>query len=802
MVSSAADKELPLLGSKKGTVGSPLERCEHILADVSAALMAVLLSCLAQIGYAGVIAAGDGLGQHFRALVQQSIAAQGMGTFVYLCSAFRTHAATDSLAANFMLQGAAITGSHFTKLPALQAGHAMLLMSFFTLAFGLLTYLLGRVRFGFILRFIPYTVTGGLVGGFGLITVNIALSLAWGSTAEEAWQATLQGAPLPSLQTLGTVAMALMTTLAPKNPLSTPVILLGTTFAFHCLPESVTADPGWYLKFGAGSEDPSGAADSVTVWNSMLLALFNFHPRAIFNADSLRLFVTFFGVIFIDWGVHLPAMDKIVNKHSPKPLDLDREIKVMGVANIFVGSLGGQPVSHALQIPITVQSFGRKAWPLLTGVLLLVLAVTDGWTVARWVPRFVFAGLMMVSGILLVREWLIASRSRIAPNEWYMLVLTAIIVWVDALLGLVVGLCLALAFSMVEYIGISGIKQRGTLADIHSAVERSPSEERILKAQAERVQIFWLYGYLFFGSIAKAVDEIGRAADAGARWIVVDLALVPAIDAAGVYGLVDLADHLEGNGVMLILTGMVRRLGLAVENAGGAVAAATLDFGLQRVEDAILKASSSDISPSSLSGVGMKDAGDVDEAWALASSRLGPNSSWIAGSEAPWRKVAAVSTIRTEGAGTLLFKEGDAAAELLILLEGTVQLEVWPKEAHMMCGMPRWHLNEKKGDHFVFEDHPQRLRVTSRPGSVINPAECMYAMVGKAATAQFTARTLTHVSVISVPFAGLTDEIKEGFLQQWAMRALASWLSPPEEPSVAPLALTAPLGLSRALSMM
>uniref|UniRef100_A0A7S1QZE1 STAS domain-containing protein n=1 Tax=Alexandrium catenella TaxID=2925 RepID=A0A7S1QZE1_ALECA len=762
--------------------------------------MSAMLSVLSAIGYAGALATGEGLKPHFGAFVQQAITSQGLGTFAYYwCSTFRTHAAIDPLAANFMIQASTITARNLGTLaesrPDLQGGHALLLMSIYSAAFGLLSCALGRFRAGFVLRFIPYTVIGGLVGGFGLITVNIALNLAWGVTAGEVWQSTLRGEWLPLLQTLGTLAVAALTRCMPAHPLSTPSVIVGSALAFYCLPDSVTANPDWYLKLGPAAQDHSAAADSLNVWQSMRASLLEFHGRAIFNPDAMRLFVTFFGVMFIDWGTHLPAMDKTLHKHTPKPVDLDKEIKLIGYSNVLNGCLGLQPVCHSMYIAATVQSFGHKAWPLLTGAVLLVVAATDGWRIAHAAPRFAFAGLMMVGGIGLVEEWMVHSRTRIAPNEWYMLLVTALIVWVDSLLGLVAGLCLALAFSVVEYVSISGVKQRGTMAEMRSAVERSSAEALALKARADSVHIFRLYGYLFFGSISKAVDEIRGAAGEGARWIIADLALVPAIDASGVHGLVDLARDLERDGVMLILTGMVRRLTLAVENAGGVPTAATLDFGLQQVEEAILQSTKLPSRPS-LPNIGTAET--VGEAWALSSERLHRDPAPTTGPKAPWHRVAAISEVRSAGAGPL-FREGDDSTELLILLKGTVQMEVWPKQAQMMCNLPRWHLNEKKGDHYVFEDHPQRLRVTSTRGTAINPVDCMHAVVGGAARAQFTAQALTPVSLLCVPFGGLTEEVKEGFFEDYLVRALASWMIPPEEPSVVELALGP--GLTRAISM-
>eukprot|EP00928_Gymnodinium_smaydae_P068446 TRINITY_DN5158_c0_g1_i9.p1 TRINITY_DN5158_c0_g1~~TRINITY_DN5158_c0_g1_i9.p1 ORF type:complete len:815 (+),score=123.69 TRINITY_DN5158_c0_g1_i9:57-2501(+) len=794
----------PLLPTKECNHGggsraaSVKKICEVALADFAAAALAVVFVVANTIGYAGIIAAGAGLSNQFGALVQQTIYSQAAGAFVFAWSGYRTFGAIDPLVGNFMAQCGTITQA---KLPGadtdVQAVHAMLLMIVFTFGFGVLTYVLGHLRSGIALKFIPFTVTSGLLGGFGLIVVHSSLEFAIAVPLSSFPMPTLWDNGLALIRTAAMLTVMAMAMYRRDHPLAKPIAMIVGTVIFHVLPFDLQADQNWLLPI-----NKDATVNVLGPWSSLHLLLANFHARAIFNADAARLFFTFFGVIFVDWGAHIPAIGNIIKKRK-KIIDVDREIQIVGVCSMVMGVIGGQPISHAVLIPLGVQSVGKEYWvPMMTAMLIVVTA-TSGWTVATFIPRFVFAGTMIQTGVELVVEFIIESRHRIAEPEWRVLVLTAVIIWYDALLGLLVGLLLALAFFMMEYTGLSGVKGRASLRTIRSAVERTPEEEEVLKEHADEVVIFWMHGYLFFGSIAKATDQVRAAAAAGARWIVVDLSLVPAIDAAGVHGLVDIAKEVEADGATLILTGMVRRLGLAVKNAGDAVSAATLDFGLEHIENTILRSFPCDHSP-------LPSTDSIDKAWAIASRRVYGEAGAPAGLGAtPWRKVAAVSALRTEAAG-ILYAEGSVAGELLVLLRGQVHIERNPPDASQNF-LPRWHLNEEKNDQFVFEDYQQRLLVTSRPGTVLNPMECAHAMAGREASARSTARASTEVLLLSVPFSAFSNEVSQGFFREFVLMSISHYIDPSPmthmAPQVAPLApladliasdcISAPLSLSR-----
>jgi len=238
-------------------------------------------------------------------------------------------------------------------------------------------------------------------------------------------------------------------------------------------------------------------------------------------------------------------------------------------------------------------------------------------------------------------------------------------------------------------------------------------------------------------------------------------------------------------------------------NSGRVASAVTLDAGLERVEDEVLmaaggfrKRTESCLAPASVE--------TVDEAWAVASRHLRPGVF----SPDDWQRVAAVSALRVQEAGPL-FAEGDTVADLLVLMHGVVQIECLPVPSCAVREMPRWHLNAEKGDRFVFEERPQRVRTTHTPGAAINPMECARAVCGHPAVALASAQALTRVQLLAVPFASIDEAVLEGFLRQWVLSTVvgahaSSTVANPDAESATPMhaAQVAPNVLLRCASML
>ncbi|WP_280382706.1 bifunctional SulP family inorganic anion transporter/carbonic anhydrase [Nocardia wallacei] len=125
--------------------------------------------------------------------------------------------------------------------------------------------------------------------------------------------------------------------------------------------------------------------------------------------------------------------------------DLDRELIGQGAANMTSGLLGGLPIAAVIVRSITNVKAGArtKASTMLSGlwVLIFAVALVD---VVRQIPKAALAGLLIVIGIGLVK----LAHIRLARRTGDLIVYATtvlVVVFANLLLGMLVGLALALA---------------------------------------------------------------------------------------------------------------------------------------------------------------------------------------------------------------------------------------------------------------------------------------------------------------------------------------------------------------------
>mmetsp|Transcript_62180 Transcript_62180/g.148339 ORF Transcript_62180/g.148339 Transcript_62180/m.148339 type:complete len:808 (-) Transcript_62180:85-2508(-) len=722
-----------------------------VVADLSAAVVAgfiVITNCLS---YAALMSMAPVFRGLFPILAEQTLWSIVLSSIAMLpMTHYITIANVDPLTAQFITQAAQEVESAMPEAsPEVRAMNAFLLVPLFTVTFGFLMFVIGYLRGGIMLKFIPYNVVSGLMGGFGMILAWTALNLAMASSVSNVFESlllALDGSDAGREATgvcLIRLALLLATTVALEKcngiPVGKPLILLGTGVIFsvvkHLFPESsIIQYEGWQMQIGSDGVDP------LAPWKYAMEAFAVADPQAIFSFGVMRELVTFNVFIIIDWCLHLPPMDKLLRlRKGLKSVDRDVEIKVMGLMsliNSLVGVTG--PSCPALFIPLAVK-FGGEYWDTCGTVMIGLMIVTSVWSKVVLIPQFAFAAVIFSGGLGLVHEWVVESRQRISRREWLLLAFTSVAIWYDAMFGLILGFITSLIFFVVEYAGVTGVHKMGTLLDYRSNWDRTTAEMAVLEEEGTKVVVYWLQGYLFFGSVSRIQDEVRKVVKDGARTVIIDFAYVPAVDASGVYGIVDLASELEEDGIPVILTGLVRRLKLAIRNAERRMAdldendgpgirtAVDLDYALSHVEDKIIKRRKVP-PPLPLP----RDAGQV---WERMLGHAFP-------------ELAIVSSIQDLPQGQLLFEDGDPAQFLYIVISGHVSVEWWLPEKNSIRPPRLSHMNQEKGDQFVFEYRPER-RVT-RPGAVIAALECGHALAGVPAMYHGTARALSDSAVLSV----------------------------------------------------
>jgi SulP family sulfate permease len=242
-------------------------------------------------------------------------------------------------------------------------------------------------------------------------------------------------------------------------------------------------------------------------------------------------------------------------------------------------------------------------------------------------------------------------------------IVLAIAAW-GILIGVAVGLGLAIILFAVSYSRTNLVRLEATASTLRSNVERGPEERRILHELGDRVQILKLQGFVFFGTANSLFERIrARALDPALpqlSFILLDFRRVTGLDSSAALSFEKVAQLAKVAGFRLVYTSVpvTIQAQLEVDGAREDEAAITfapdVDRGLQLCEDWLLEQSERTVAqhPPLLEELFGTGALDFD-------------------------RLAAYIDIVEVPEGTVVIRQGDAADAIYLLDEGrlTVQLD-------------------------------------------------------------------------------------------------------------------------------
>jgi len=757
--------------------------------------------------YTSLICFGTGLDADFAIVLQQVMWTQFLGSVGCLLDGqFVTSLNMDPVQAILLAQMVKQVSSQYTGDPDMFLGHMMIVFSIMAALLGLVLYVVGRWRLGYMMRFLPYTVVGGFLAGMGCLVFLESFRLAIG---EELSQLIYDTYPLSKeaveatqhlwLQVLLTTAYAIVSSYASAvHNFGTPAWML---FVVLCSVFSRYWTGGefppssWYLSY-------QGNAD----WSTIFVKIGRGLPTVSSTLSSLdvQFVMSSIAILAISWCFNVLAAEKFIPlKRGVFRCDQQSEIQSLGLINLVVGLVGGHGAFHSFKIPLMIQQIkGGDLWPYFNAVANVLLFVLTPQHVVNTIPLMVFSGTILGLSWQIIVEWLIHSRSRVASIEWNVLCATAFVTVINISVGIFLGMLLTLMLFAVEYSGVTGVTRTGSLDEFRSMVERSNTENFLLRAHGERVRILWLSGYLFFGSASHITDEVRRTVEESSggalpvKIVVLDFSTVPAMDASGVLALVDLVSELRERKTRLVFCGLVRRLDLAFRNAlakeeSQPVFIHDLDSALEWCEGKLLEwlekkgfhAPSTARSRVALDATGAItldrdfEEGEFEFIWTqLLSVKLRNDPEehgkaiTLLRQVAKWREVSD---------GEVIFRVGESAEELFVLASGSIEVTMPADAEQGKLLLPRHHLNTEKGDVYIFEEQrPRRVR-RARCGAVFGAIEYAAskqavggALLGAAHTCTGTAFGTT--TVWALPF----EELWRLELEQPVVAlVLRTWLS-------------------------
>ena len=236
-------------------------------------------------------------------------------------------------------------------------------------------------------------------------------------------------------------------------------------------------------------------------------------------------------------------------KHNP-----DKELVGQGIGNSIAALFGGIPGAGAtIRTVVNINSGGKsKLSGMIAGLLLLVILLLLG-PIASLIPAAVLAGILVTVGIGVmdyrglkhIRQWPI-------PETVVMLLVLGLTVFVGLIEAVLVGMILASILFMKKISDV--VDHRTNTAPLRDFSREISWEDEgdIIERHGDEVYIKHLDGPLFFGFASRFQDMIKALPELDI--VIIRMEKVPYVDQSGIYAMDDAIQDLQEQNIKVVFT--------------------------------------------------------------------------------------------------------------------------------------------------------------------------------------------------------------------------------------------------------
>lgn len=433
-----------------------------------------------------------------------------------------------------------------------------------TLMAGILLLLMGALRLGSLIKFIPYPIILGFTAGIAVTIfttqVNDLLGLGLSGLPKEfvpKWGVLLSSlgqVHLPTLAIgLGSIVLIQLTPRITKVIPGSLVAIVVMTLVAYLLKEQV----------GVTGLDTIG--DRYTISAKLpSLVVPSFSWDTIQRLISPAFTIALLGAI--ESLLSASVADGVIGERHRS----NTELMAQGIANIVVPFFGGIPVTGAIARTMTnINNGGRSPIAGITHAIVLLLIFLFLMPLMSYIPMACLSGVLVVisynmSGWRSVRASLRGPRSDAAV----LAVTFFLTVLFDLTIAIELGLLLSMLLFMRRMVESTRILvSRGAL-QLHSAGDdgHHPSKDEVLELPAG-VEVYEIDGPFFFG-IANRLEEVVLATKQRPQVRILRLRHVPFMDSTAVRNLRILLDTTRAEGTKLILSGVRPEVHRTLQSTG------------------------------------------------------------------------------------------------------------------------------------------------------------------------------------------------------------------------------------------
>jgi len=423
-----------------------------------------------------------------------------------------------------------------------------IIIATFVLA-GFFQILMGVLKLGKYIKYIPYPVVSGFMSGIGLIIIITQIFPFFGINSPDGGAlGTIRSLKeIPEIMNIYSIGIAILTILTiyilprftKKIPASLVALILVSVLAFFLVPNDLI------LRINSAGPIPSG------------------FPTI--NLDFLKIFGDWNSMIKIsEYAITLAALGAIdalltsvvADNMSKTRHDSNKELIGQGIGNMGAGLIGGLPGAGAtMRTVININSGGKtRLSGVAAGLLLTAILLGLGQLVGH-IPNAVLAGILITVGIGIIDyKGLKHIKSVPITDVVIMIIVLFLTIFVDLLVAVAAGMVLASLSFMIK---ASKLIEEGSSAEAITKQGREEpwEDEKVLSKYSENeIYVKHINGPLFFGFTSSFKDMISSLPDI--KVVIIRMGKVPYVDQSGLYAMEDAILDLNQKGIKVIFIGI------------------------------------------------------------------------------------------------------------------------------------------------------------------------------------------------------------------------------------------------------
>lgn len=407
-----------------------------------------------------------------------------------------------------------------------------------TVMAGILLILMGVLKFGSLIKYIPYTITTGFTSGIAVTIVVGQIKDFLGLTYPEGTHA------IETVEKLEAVAKSIST-------INWQAVLVGAISLAILIvwPKISKKIPGSLIAVVVGVLIVKFTGLKVNTIGDLYSISNALPPFAIpeINFSTIHQLVPSAFTIAILAGIESLLSCVVSDSMIDDRHNSNTELIAQGVGNICSGLFGGIPATGAIaRTAANVKNGGRSpiSGMVHAAILLLILVVLMPY--AAWIPMPVIAAILFIVAYNMCEWRHFVHICKTAPkSDILVLVVTfALTVIFDLVVAIEVGMIIAVLLFMKRMSDVTHIR---TWTKIDEAVK---TDDGRLKDIPENTEVFEINGPMFFASSDKLVFPIKD----GIEVLILRMRSVPTIDASAMRSLNSLYNICQEKGIKIIIS--------------------------------------------------------------------------------------------------------------------------------------------------------------------------------------------------------------------------------------------------------